>query len=656
MAIAKDVASVIAGEAVSGTPEERKADMLAIASAIVNRARQAGVSVDDIVAGDDQFAAYGKALPPGVDSELVNMAQEALDEVQTYGPVHNSTYYATPNAVGNLPSGLTLETSTTGHQYFSDPLSRPIKTAAGVKSMSGELGSRLMTPTGLLGNPTATADTGILSALNASYDPSQTTGQQAIKSILSQPAQTTQTADTTTSGEFTPMNMASINPDPTGSHRPYAPNTEVTDKIQSAVTSILGPGASVQVTSGQEGGLAQFGSNRHQTGLAADVNIMAPDGHVLSLSNPADEQAMKDIAQSAATQQANIGLGYKNSPTMMHVDYVPSSSLTAGQDQSWGRVGNDPEFAGLLSEARSSALMPASFYEKANQNVIDKGIVPSSPQGLIAAQQEQQPGVTSSLLSTPNQPVTLTDLPAASPTPEYAATTSMPDYSSMIDQRSVPTQPTAAMPSYADMTQAQPMSLPSAMAMETPNFNQAMSAATTGIPASTPTMPSIQGPSSLPAIQQQQQQAQPQQLMTNTPQAQAMRTAQTQSKPKGLLDGVFTKEALAGGLLGSVAAGPVGGLLGGLLGRQIANNGGLQAMMHGQPLSINNIGTGLPNIASIYSGSQAPGTQATANNGGLVTSLSNGGTAYTNPMGVTSITDAYGNQMADWSGNNYGIL
>jgi hypothetical protein len=144
--------------------------------------------------------------------------------------------------------------------------------------------------------------------------------------------------------------------------------------------------------------------------------------------------------------------------------------------------------------------------------------------------------------------------------------------------------------------------------------------------------------------------------MTNTPQAQAMRTAQTQSKPKGLLDGVFTKEALAGGLLGSVAAGPVGGLLGGLLGRQIANNGGLQAMMHGQPLSINNIGTGLPNIASIYSGSQAPGTQATANNGGLVTSLSNGGTAYTNPMGVTSITDAYGNQMADWSGNNYGIL
>jgi hypothetical protein len=133
---ARTVGQVIAGEAVSGSDEERWADMVAIASVIANRAQSLGVTPQQIISAPTkygfEFNAYNSPMPAGT-SELVGMAEEAMNYVEENGPVNNATFYATPAAVNNLPSGLQAETSTTGHQYFSDPQHRAIGTSLGYR-------------------------------------------------------------------------------------------------------------------------------------------------------------------------------------------------------------------------------------------------------------------------------------------------------------------------------------------------------------------------------------------------------------------------------------------------------------------------------------------------------------------------------------------
>lgn len=104
--------------------------MLAIASVIQNRADKLGVTPEDVVSVRSEFNAYGKALPAGTEG-LRNIAEQAWADVQTHGPVHGATFYATPAAKDNLPSGLTEETKTGSHVYFSDPQGRSIRTAQG---------------------------------------------------------------------------------------------------------------------------------------------------------------------------------------------------------------------------------------------------------------------------------------------------------------------------------------------------------------------------------------------------------------------------------------------------------------------------------------------------------------------------------------------
>jgi hypothetical protein len=103
----------------------------------------------------------------------------------------------------------------------------------------------------------------------------------------------------------------------------------------------------------------------------------------------------------------------------------------------------------------------------------------------------------------------------------------------------------------------------------------------------------------------------------------------------GMLGGLLNKDTVVGGLLGGLALGPAGAVMGGLLGNQIQRNGGLTGLLSGNVPNINNIGAGLQNVASVY-GASMPGLQAATNNGGTVTSLGGGWTAYTNPMGVTT--------------------
>ena len=129
---ARTVEDVILGEAVSGSPAKRYADMKAIASVIANRARSLGVSPEEVVSVRREFNAYGKRLPAGVTAYR-ELARQAINEVAKNGPVHGATFYATPSASGNLPKGLKRETATTGHVYYSDPQNRAIGTSLGYR-------------------------------------------------------------------------------------------------------------------------------------------------------------------------------------------------------------------------------------------------------------------------------------------------------------------------------------------------------------------------------------------------------------------------------------------------------------------------------------------------------------------------------------------
>lgn len=130
MAKVNSVIDTILGEATFGTKAQRYQDMLGIASVISNRATVTGQTPHSIVSAPNQFGAFGKSAPKGT-SAFRSLAQKAWDTVQKLGPVHNATFYATPSATKNLPSGLSPVTSTKGHQYFFDPQNRAIATAVG---------------------------------------------------------------------------------------------------------------------------------------------------------------------------------------------------------------------------------------------------------------------------------------------------------------------------------------------------------------------------------------------------------------------------------------------------------------------------------------------------------------------------------------------
>lgn len=156
---------------------------------------------------------------------------------------------------------------------------------------------------------------------------------------------------------------------------------------------------------------------------------------------------------------------------------------------------------------------------------------------------------------------------------------------------------------------------------------------------SVPDQPSVAGPVNTPAVAQQ--------AAVNT-------VAAFPSAPKktGLLGGMINPSTAVGGLLGGLTAGPFGGLLGSLIGSQVAKNGGLTGLLGGAPMSINNIGAGLANTSSVYGGAPA-GTQANTSNGGTVTSMGGGWTAYTSPNGVVS-TEGPNNTHASYFGGPLG--
>lgn len=120
-----------------------------------------------------------------------------------------------------------------------------------------------------------------------------------------------------------------------GPNRPNQPKDEIISVISGAAGKVLGNGATVIVTSGTEDEGKQYGSNRHKTGLAADVQIMDAAGNVIT----ADDPRMVQIAKVAAADGAK-GIGFGSEymgGDHIHIDMVEPGK---GQDNAWGTGGN----------------------------------------------------------------------------------------------------------------------------------------------------------------------------------------------------------------------------------------------------------------------------------------------------------------------------
>ena len=119
-----------------------------------------------------------------------------------------------------------------------------------------------------------------------------------------------------------------------GPNRPNRPLNRILEIIDDAVREVLGDGARVVVTSGTENANEQFGSNRHSTGLAADVAIYRSSGERLTALSAETLSIMR-----AAARRGAKGFGW--GPEYMggrnfHIDMVEPGP---GQNYTWGSEG-----------------------------------------------------------------------------------------------------------------------------------------------------------------------------------------------------------------------------------------------------------------------------------------------------------------------------
>lgn len=303
---------MIAGEAAYGSRKDRWDDQLSIASAIVNRAVQTGQSIEDVVGIQSQFNAYNKALPSGAD-KFVSMAQKALDHVIQNGPVHQGTFYATPAAVKNLPSGLVEVASTTGHKYFTDPLNRAIKTVKGFIKPSPQVAKATVSM--LSTKPVEPTQAAIKSALQtASYTPYERPGERIA------------------AGLNAPSELAFRNPGQSGIN-------------QSLADALSGAGAQLGrsdmvVNSGYRSpaynaSVAGAKNSLHTQRMAADVDMRG-------MSNVERQQLVQELAQRGA----GGFITYSKSPNMLHVDMRKTAT---GEphfmfDKTASKMGNAPDW------------------------------------------------------------------------------------------------------------------------------------------------------------------------------------------------------------------------------------------------------------------------------------------------------------------------
>lgn len=589
-------AQVIAGEAVSGTYEQRMADMRAIASVIANRAQQLGISPEEVVANSNEFNAYNRSLPPGVGQGIIDMAQQAIDEVNTTGPVNNATFYATPAAVDNLPSGLSYETATDGHQYFSDPQGRAIGSSLGYIQPNlygyAQNPANIPTPTssaGLLSDWSQMADVGPMTAPMGSVTASGLLGAapsleaSAVASpMLSVPA----TADLGLTPGLSASSMASLD----------TPSSRMGIAEPSFDMSRF-DGAAPSVASGFDA--SRFGN--------VDTASFDPGRFGGGLLNAATN------TQSFMDQPANLG----SMPDAYAAQRGPSTGMLSADFQTIQGLAEkqlaEQANTGLLSPSVASAYAAEPSITPAQQAIADQtsatGLLGANP-GLEAS--TSVPSIAGSM--TPSQIAGYQQMAASAPN-----ITNLSGFTGIFDDGT----------GYQNATPA---------AAQVPDLQQVDI-------ADQPSVSTVDGPATTPAVEQQAQQDQQQSI--TAPTTTNATQQQTPSTLGSKLSKAFNPGTIGGGLLGGLALGPAGGLVGGLLGNA-AYNGGL--LGSSQPMTINNIGGGLMNTASIWGGGTPAGTQATASDGQTVTSMGNGYTAITGKSGVTTVFDNNGKAMSYFGG------
>jgi hypothetical protein len=118
-----------------------------------------------------------------------------------------------------------------------------------------------------------------------------------------------------------------------GPRRPNPPDPRVVSGLQTLAANILGPGATVKITSGT----GEYGSPRHRGGLAADVTFLDPQGNVVTIG----DQRMRQLAL-AAPQYGFRGFGageeYMGSSSV-HLDMFPHEQYTSDMAPTWGSFG-----------------------------------------------------------------------------------------------------------------------------------------------------------------------------------------------------------------------------------------------------------------------------------------------------------------------------
>lgn len=392
MAKANSVIDTILGEAVSGTRAQRYGDMLGIASVIANRAAATNTTPEQVVSAPGQFSAYGKALPKGADAYR-GLAEEALQEVEINGPIHNATFYATPSATKNLPPGLQRVDQTAGHVYYTDPLNRAIRTATGyikpaVSTIAGIPGAAVKT----LNTITAPVQNAAAALRTAAFDPvSAFPSAPTPRAPVPGPGLAALAPNGLIgSGPLAAYNRSALTPGVVGVLDALAANPD-------AATVSVNSGYRSPTRNQAVGGAKH---SQHMSGNAIDLNVRGlTDQQKASLLDTAIEAGAK-------------GIGLYQSGNAIHVDARKSPAV-------WSN-----SYAGIPVSAAPAWAQPAL------QDMMDAGpfaVTPRTAPPVPTA----RPNVSTTLASAPAGKVTRAPLgpvaPAGTPVPSNAyATTNLP--------------------------------------------------------------------------------------------------------------------------------------------------------------------------------------------------------------------------------------
>ncbi|WP_422383284.1 cell wall hydrolase [Roseibium album] len=543
MTVAKSVIDVILGEAKAGSYE----DMLAIASVIENRSKQLGVSPEQVVQVQSEFNAYGKSIPPGNDQHR-ELAEKAIEQVRSQGPIHSATFYATPAASKNLPSGLEAVTATDGHNFYSDPQNRSIRTSSGFRAPQNSLLSFAAT------GPTPPS-------------PAPRNGQEAIDAAMNVGSPLRNRSQQVSGIE-------PRNPFLSYSNAAAIRNKPVTSELEGILSraSDATGGYGFDINSGGQpkigSGLRRTGSTRHDDlgagGRAAD-GALTLDGERISYNeNPG---LYENFARQAGVQGAT-GLGHYG--WGVHVDNArPNSPIAWGPNRTSATVNEQfkdafnegvsarnaglyselgprskpdvsglPVIAGTMPQSQPASYSEPSAIRETAPNPAGMSIGGVSGQGALPV----APTYVSAVRPTPVQPVSSRPVNPAQPSRQ----TTVDAYQQFAQSRAAPAQ----LPTVPGAAYVSPSSLPQVTPDVQPLPDVAISAPVIEAPKQqdlpkidAPVVSGVGVPKSKPSAPKK-----PKQI----------------SKQLG---------QIAGGVLGGMIAGPFGAIPGALIGRQLGKAG-----------------------------------------------------------------------------------